>query len=102
MGSGAFEVELDELEKVATEKLPMAISDLGIAAEQVMSTVPLELLAFTPGPGGTKVLEGVSKAWGGAFLRIASDVAANRENLDLAREAVLEIVERYRRADGQG
>lgn len=102
MGSGAFQVELEELEKVATEKFPMAIDDLTVAAGHVTSTLPLVIPAFAPGPGGVKLLEGVSGAWGDAFQRILSDVVANRENLDLARQAVLEIVERYRRADGQG
>lgn len=43
----------------------------------------------------------MTTAWTEVFAQVFRDIKDNRDNLDLARQAVLEIVERYRYADGQ-
>ncbi len=101
MGGDGFSVEVDELQRVATDKLPMAISDMEEAGRYVGDTLPASAGAFAAGSGGTDVLNGVSTAWAAVFGQVFRDIKDNRDNLELARRAVLEIVERYRYADGQ-
>ncbi|GAB2968282.1 hypothetical protein [Saccharothrix stipae] len=101
MNADGFSVEVDELRQVATDKLPMAITDLEVTGGYVGGTLPTSLSAFASGTGGTDVLNGVATAWVEVFDQVFRDIKDNRDNLDLARQAVLEIVERYRYADGQ-
>jgi hypothetical protein len=97
-----FSVELDELERVATDKLPMAIRDLEAAGGHVATSCREAEHALTAGPATVDTLARVVSAWTDASARLRGDITGNRENLDLARTAVLEIVRRYRFVDGRG
>ncbi|MBB5801043.1 hypothetical protein F4560_000811 [Saccharothrix ecbatanensis] len=101
MTGDGFSVEVDELRRVATDKLPMAITDLEVAGGYVGDTLSMSANAFASGSDVTDVLNGVTTAWTEVFAQVFRDIKDNRDNLDLARQAVLEIVERYRYADGQ-
>lgn len=97
-----FEVELDELEKVGGQNLPMALESLRTAESQTSQARDELEKANTAGEGGDfRIFNPLQ--WGAA--EVLGDLQAamkhNAEVLDMTAEAVLEIARRYRAADGQ-
>jgi uncharacterized protein YukE len=89
-----FAVELDNLELVATSKLPGASADLSEAFDEVRSTVSAETEAFDGAP-----FNDLGDSWDSVRKAFEDVLDRDSQNLEQCAKALKQVVDKYRMSD---
>lgn len=95
--SGGFAVELEKLQKIHAKKLPLAIGNLDDALAGVDRASSEAFRAFS---GHADLCADVERQWVAASLFLYRVMKRNRDMLNLTREALAQVEQRYRELDG--
>lgn len=91
--AGGFQADVDELHDVATKQLPEALDDLQNAATWLVRASDDEKKAFTS--RAPELCLPALRGWQSTVDAMIDVLRADHENLDLGRQALLEIARRY-------
>jgi hypothetical protein len=91
--AGGFQADLDELHDVATKNLPEALDDLRSAATWLVKASDDERKAFTSRAPDLRLP--ALRGWQSTVDAMIDLLREDHENLDLGRQALLEVARRY-------
>lgn len=92
-----FKVNLEYLRRTHDEKLPLAIGNLDSALAALQRASEETAAAFE---GKADLCRGAEQAWGAMNNFLARIMERNRETLDLTREAIKQVHQRYSELEG--
>lgn len=96
--SQGYSTNLDDLVEIASVNLPGAIANTETALNHADKANGLTKGAFF---GAADLFSGLRADWSDTFDQIRTPMAKARDNLDLARQAIIEIEKRYRALEGE-
>lgn len=95
-----FGVKLDTLRKIGKEKLPDGVENLRVAGRKLDQADDEQRgKAYA---GDSDLFRELSDKWGTVYESVRHPLVMDRDALELATDAIMEIHDRYSKLDGQG
>lgn len=95
-----FSVSLEKLKTIGTEKLPDGVGNLRDAGRKLDQADDDQRNGAYA--GDSDLFRGLADKWGVVYETVRHPLVMNRDALELATEAIMEIHDRYSQLDGQG